>query len=283
MTEEQIASFWQSHPCGENTAGSPLGNDYDEFFQSYDRRRYAREGHILACLDQIDFHGKRVLEIGLGQGADSEQIIRRGAIWSGIDLTAESVKRVRARLNLRRLPYESIECGSALSLPFADKTFDMVFSHGALHHVPNIERAQNEIHRVLRPNGELIIMVYAKWSLNYLLSIGLVRRMALVPLFCLDWAPSPLVRSHIENAKKMGLWRYLRLRNFIHFNTDGPENPFSRVYELRLMRRHFPRFDLIKSYKRYMHAPPLPVHWIPLEAVLGWHLWVHLRPKKSGH
>jgi hypothetical protein len=45
----------------------------------YDAFRYSREGHILGCLDGIDFRGAKLLEIGLGQGADSEQIIRRGA------------------------------------------------------------------------------------------------------------------------------------------------------------------------------------------------------------
>jgi hypothetical protein len=28
-----------------------------------------------------------------------------------------------------------------------------------------------------------------------------------------------------------------------------------------------------------MHAPPLPVGWLPLQRQLGWHLWVHLKPK----
>jgi ubiquinone/menaquinone biosynthesis C-methylase UbiE len=65
-----------------------------------------------------------------------------------------------------------------LDLPFADDSFDMVFSHSVLHHVPEIKQAQSEIHRVLRPGGELVIMVYARWSLNYLVSIGVVRRAA---------------------------------------------------------------------------------------------------------
>ena len=50
--------------------------------------------HIPECLDRIDWQDKKVLEIGLGQGAESEQLIRRGARWSGLDLTEESVDRV---------------------------------------------------------------------------------------------------------------------------------------------------------------------------------------------
>ena len=58
------------------------------FFAATMRFDTSREAHILRRLDAIDFKGKQVLEIGLGQGADSEQIIRRGAIWSGIDMSA---------------------------------------------------------------------------------------------------------------------------------------------------------------------------------------------------
>jgi ubiquinone/menaquinone biosynthesis C-methylase UbiE len=72
-----------------------------------------------------------------------------------------------------------------LDLPFADDSFDMVFSHGGLHHVPEIKQAQSEIHRVLRPGGELVIMMYARWSLNYLMSIG----------WCAAPFCSPLTRS----------------------------------------------------------------------------------------
>ncbi len=117
-----------------------------------------------------------MLEIGLGEGSESEQLIRLGAQWSGVDLTSESIARVGSRLALRSLPYEELRQGSVLKLPFADNTFDLVFSHGVLHHVPDIGQAQREIHRVLRPGGELVVMLYARWSLNYLVSIGILRQ-----------------------------------------------------------------------------------------------------------
>ena len=72
--------------------------------------------------------GKKVLEIGLGEGAESERWIRQGARWSGVDLTAEAVERIQTRLILRELPYEEPRRGSVLDLPFADDSFDMVFS-----------------------------------------------------------------------------------------------------------------------------------------------------------
>jgi ubiquinone/menaquinone biosynthesis C-methylase UbiE len=76
-----------------------------------------------------------------GQGADAEQIIRGGLLWSGLDLTAESVARVRTRLELRQLPYDDLKHGSALAIPCPDNAFDKVFSHGVLHHIPDIRLA----------------------------------------------------------------------------------------------------------------------------------------------
>lgn len=281
MTEEAIREFWDAHPCGESLVDS-LRADHEAFFRRYDAFRYQREAHILKRLDAIDFKGRRVLEIGLGQGADSEQIIRRGAIWSGLDLSPESVSRVSTRLRLRGLPYDRLECGSALALPFPDSSFDLVFSHGVLHHIPDVITAQKEIARVLKPAGHLIAMLYARRSLNYLLAISIVRRAGIAALYLGRVQGSGRVGGHIANAKRMGLREYLRLSNFIHANTDGPFNPYSKVYDLSAIDKDFPAFQLEKSYQDYMHAPPLPVSWLkPLAGVLGWHLWVHLIPRKA--
>jgi SAM-dependent methyltransferase len=279
--EHAIETFWEEHPCGENVLGQRLDGDHEEFFRRFDAMRYSREKHILSCLDAIDFRDKELLEIGLGQGADAEQIIRRGARWSGLDLTSQSVRRVRARLELRGLPYERLEQGSALDMPFADRSFDIVFSHGGLQCIPDLEQAQSEIRRVLKPEGELIVMLYAKWSLNYMLSIMFVRRLALLLLYGMNYAPNELVAAHIRNARKAGLFNYLRMKNFIHRNTDGPDNVFIHVHDMALVRNQFADFEVTKAYKRYMHAPPLPVGWLPLEKQLGWHLWVHMRPRRS--
>lgn len=284
MHEPGIRDFWDSHPCGEHLVGRLAGREreaYEDFFSRYDAFRYSRERHILACLDKIPFAGKRVLEIGLGQGADSEQIIRRGGRWSGLDLTPESLARVRMRLRLRGLPFEDLRLGSVLSIPYPDHAFDIVYTHGVLHHVPEIGEAQRELARVLRPGGELIAMLYARWSLNYLVSIAAVRRLGLLALWAVNWAPGGLYAEHLQNAREVGLFRYLRLGRFIHANTDGPRNPYSKVYDLRRVRRDFPDFRVVKAYKRFMHAPPLRVGWLPLGRLLGWHLWVHLRPRDA--
>ena len=265
MDETRIQEFWNSHPCGDQLVGGledTHRGDYEEFFTEYDRFRYTLEDHIPACLDAMHVDGKRVLEIGLGQGAESEQLIRRGAIWSGIDLTQESVDRVATRLALHDLPHEDLRRASVTEIPFGDAHFDLVFSHGVLHHVPDIGAAQREIHRVLRPDGELVVMVYARWSLNYLVAIGVVRRAGLLATYPLARGgllrPKAMLDAHVRNAAAVGLTRYLRMDEFVHHNTDGPDNPFSRVYDVPGLRRDFPDFEITRVEKHFMHAPSPP-------------------------
>jgi SAM-dependent methyltransferase len=286
MLETEIETFWDDHPCGDQIVGGlddAFLGDYERFFDRYDAWRYDRERHILTCLDALDLADRRVLEIGLGQGADAEQLIRRGARWTGVDLTAAAVTRVRARIALRGLPYDDLRQASALELPFADGSFDMVFSHGVLHHIPEIHKAQAEIARVLEPQGELVVMLYARRSLNYQVAIRVVRRAALLCIYPL--AQRGIVKSrgivaqHVENARRDGLFRYLRMDNFVHRSTDGALNPYTKVYDLRAVAADFPAFRVTRAYKVYMHAPPLPVHKLPGASKLGWHLWVHLSPR----
>lgn len=284
MNESEIKAFWEAHPCGEQFVAGADDKSYDDFFTQYDRFRYGLESHIPGCLDAIDLRGRKVLEIGLGQGADSEQIIRRGARWTGVDLTAESVQRVETRLKLRGLPYDGLIRASALELPFPDGSFDVVFSHGVLHHIPEIDRAQREIARVVRSHGEAVIMIYAKYSLNYLLSIAVLRRLGLLALYGLARGgrrPGGIYGEHLESARRIGVRSYLRLENFIHRNTDGPSNPYSKVYGLADVRRDFSSFRIGHAHKEFMYAPPLPVRGLPLARLAGWHLWVHLRPRAA--
>jgi len=281
--ENEIKDFWQDHPCGADLVGDLTDEtriEYQDFFDRYDKFRYEKEPHILKNLDQIDFAGKRVLEIGLGQGADAEQIVSRGGIYSGADLTAESVKRVKMRFSLKDLPSDRIEQASALDLPFDDNSFDIVFSHGVLHHIPEIGKAQAELQRVLRPGGRLIVMLYAKWSLNYLLAIGLLRRVGLLAMYGLGIKGDGIYADHLANAKKMGIWKYLAMKNFINVSTDGPFNPYSKVYDDAEVLKDFSDFELVGLHKEFMHAPPLPVAKLPLSGLLGWHLWAEMKPRK---
>ena len=75
MDEQAVRRFWQDHACGDAQVGGlreRFDGDYEEFFTDYDRFRYRNERHIPACIDSLSVAGKQVLEIGLGEGSESE-------------------------------------------------------------------------------------------------------------------------------------------------------------------------------------------------------------------
>lgn len=278
MKEQNIQDFWQENPCGETLIDTEYNEDL-EFYDDFDRMRYESHGHLLGTLDGIPFRDKKCLEIGIGQGADAEQIVRRGGSYSGLDLTHEAVRRVTRRFELKQLPFDQIVQGSILAAPFEDNSFDLVFSHGVLHHVPDILGAQREISRILKPDGLLVVMLYARHSLNYHLSIRLLRRAGLLGAYLTGKKFGGKLGRHLELARETGLREYLKLDNFTHRNTDGPDNPYALVYDLHDVRRDFPDFQVEHYYKNFRWAPPLPLSWLPGDSLWGWHLWVHMRQR----
>ena len=95
----------------------------------------------------------------------AELLARAGADYHGIDIAEGPVAMARARLE--RVPGaqpEQVRQGSALDLPFPDASFDRVVSIGCLHATGDLARAVTEARRVLRPDGELLMMVYNRHS-----------------------------------------------------------------------------------------------------------------------
>jgi ubiquinone/menaquinone biosynthesis C-methylase UbiE len=290
MDNEVIKNFWENNPCGQLFVCSNEKEikNFRDFFLQYDKFRYSTEGHILANLDRIDFKNKKVLEIGIGQAADSACIIDRGAEYYGMDVTEESCKRAVLRFNIFRKPYKIVVCGAAQAIPFADNYFDIIYTHGVLHHIPDIGKVIPQLHRVLKNDGKLIAMVYAKNSLNYYVSILFLRRILLVGLWLLDiitkkrFIKNKLLRKHLENVKQFGLGRYLSTECFLSHNTDGPDNPYSRVYTKKDIAKVFNKFHFYAFRQYFLNERQLPfTKMLPgnlkkyLSSQLGWHLWCY--------
>src|SRR5436190_7965343 len=105
-------------------------------------------------------NGERVLEIGCGTGCDLLQFAKHGARAVGIDITPEHLRLARERVGSRA----AVTRAEATSLPFADHSFDYVYSHGVLHHIDRPRLVVDEIFRVLRPGGRFNVHVYALFS-----------------------------------------------------------------------------------------------------------------------
>ncbi len=285
---ELIKDFWNKNPVGTNFINDEIGMN---FFSDYDEFRYKTEPHILKELDTYDFVGKRVLEIGLGQGADSMKIIDRGALFYGIDLTEESIKRVEARFSIFEKIYNELKVAKAEDIPYPDSYFDIIYSHGVIHHSPNIRKIVEEIFRVLKPGGQAIVMLYHKNSINYWVSINFIRRVGL--LFLLLFPPLkyllakitgedvPRLSKHLKNFKQSGI-SYLRMKNFIHKSTDGPDNVYSSVWTSKDARNLFKSFKNSKTKVYFLNER----HLLGLQKIMpkslkqniarkfGWHLWI---------
>ncbi len=286
FSPENIAEFWERHPCGSDFVEF---SEWKKFFFEYDKYKYSNESHILKELANIDWNNKKVLEIGLGQGSEAQKIILKGALYNGIDITSESIKRIKLRCELFNLPYESLKLNNAEEIDFPDNYFDIVFSHGVIHHSPRIQKIVSEIYRVLKPGGEFVIMLYHRNSVNYKFSIMILRRLGIFLLFIpgmsklisrLTNEPLDRLRCHISNLKEQGL-SYLKMDNFVHKATDGPDNIFSSVFSESETRILFSSFKDLRFTKHFINERHLPF----IRSILsdktknkiasryGWHLW----------
>ncbi len=104
--------------------------------------------------------GDVVLDVGCGAGVDtliSAMITGPSGKAVGIDLTPVMLKRARQNLSKMNLTNVVFEEGSAETLSFEDNSFHVVISNGALNLIPDKARAFDEIYRVLKPGGRLMV------------------------------------------------------------------------------------------------------------------------------
>ncbi len=159
--KNKVREFWDADSCGEKLLLDGLSQDD---FKNHANRRYALEPYIFDFAKFGDWKDKKVLEIGLGLGADHEKFAEGGAILYGIDLTERAVNLTKLRFDKAELN-SNIQVGDAEKLPYQSNFFDLVYSWGVIHHTPNTLKAAQEILRVLKPGGVFKVMVYHKWSM----------------------------------------------------------------------------------------------------------------------
>lgn len=166
VTTEEVRSFWQENPLC--VAGIPFKPGTSEFFNYFDAQRETIESipYSYALHEYRDFKGKKVLDVGSGNGYVLSKYAIEGADVYGVDITQAGIDLCKARFDLLGLS-GIFQVADAQSLPFPDNTFDCVCSMGVLHHVPDTQKALDEIFRVLKPGGRLIVMFYHRHSAKY--------------------------------------------------------------------------------------------------------------------
>lgn len=112
-----------------------------------------------AMLKQLpeDMSGLAALDAGCAAGWYTEQLLKRGAMVTAIDLSPEMVEATRRRVGEKAtvLAHDLNE-----PLPFADESFQLIISSLTLHYIEDLSRPFHEFHRILQPGGQLVFSVH---------------------------------------------------------------------------------------------------------------------------
>lgn len=166
VEKDKIKKYWETRLPQTWYSSKKVGSL--GWFNALEYERYRTYYEYIPRVAEFDNHfGEDVLEIGVGVGTDIVQYAKGGAVVSGIDLTESAVEMTRENLRIRGLGYTSLQVGDAEHLDFDDKSFDLVYCFGVLHHTPRPDHAIAEIHRVLKDGGKAIIMLYARGWKHY--------------------------------------------------------------------------------------------------------------------
>lgn len=249
----EVKSYWNSRPC--DSKNSYLEFATKEYFLDIEKKRYHYHNYdMLKVMGFERYAGKKLLEVGCGIGTDGSQFSKNYALYTGIDLNPNSVYLAKKRFEIFGLD-GNFCIADAENLPFKDNIFDVIYSMGVLHHTPNIHSAINDIHRILKKRGELIIMLYHKnvatWWIRTVLWEGILRR--------------KLLKKSIEN-----------LRNDI----EGENTPITHIYTKKNAFKLFQKYNEVYVESFFIHPSMIPVvgylvpSWVlaSLSKRFGWHL-----------
>jgi ubiquinone/menaquinone biosynthesis C-methylase UbiE len=285
--KERVREFWQQHPCGTKFSDAEMGSR--EFFERVEAHRYEKEWHIQSAANFAGTRGLKVLEIGCGMGTDGAQFARAGADYTGIDLTDAAIELARKRFAVSGLS-GNFRISDAENLDFPNDSFDLVYSHGVLHHTPDIEAAIGQIYRVLKPGGRAVIMLYHRGSYNYHIGIRVLRRAGAGLLKSeggirivhrLTGEPIDSLREHAASLRNAN--GNVSAAELLNQSTDGAGNPLARVYSRREAQELFKDFREVELRANFLNKRFIPVlgNLLPrsIESALasrwGWHLWIY--------
>jgi ubiquinone/menaquinone biosynthesis C-methylase UbiE len=240
----EVRSFWEQQPCG--TDAEAVGDAKPgsaEWYGRIEAARYAREPLVHSIAQFTRWHGHKVLEIGVGSGADHLQFARAGADLWGVDLTDAAVETTRQHLELHGFT-PRVQRADAEHLAFEPESFDLVYSFGVIHHAASPEAVVAEIHRVLRPGGRFIGMLYARRSL----------------LAAQYWVAKALLAGRPAQSLRTVLSRHM-------------ESPGTKAYTERELRALFHAFSSVRvrqhvTYWDVNHLPRMVRQLVPDR--LGW-------------
>ncbi len=185
------------------------------------------------CTEEMplsDLAGREVLEIGPGGGAHSAIFKLHDGSVTAVDITPERAMATGRKLALIDGGGGRAYQADAENLPFADDSFDVVYSNGVLHHSADTGRCLAEARRVLKPGGRAVLMLYARHSAVYWLNI-LPRGLIGGEMF--RWPEAEWIGRVTEGKPRHGTTR----------------NPYTRVYSETQIRDALGAFRVVSLRK----------------------------------
>lgn len=208
QSNDAAQQLWNSKAVGSDRAkGAEKGSEaYFDRIRSY---RYGYETPFIpTTFDFASLSGKRVLEIGVGNGIDAVEMMKNGATYTGLDVTENHLSLTQRHAELQNLSseVEALIHGDLLSTELNGQ-FDVVYSFGVLHHIAHEQEYLRKIQTLLKPKGELRIAVYSKYSFfNVYLLATWVLRNRMKNSFD-DW------RSHVAEHSVLGSPVTIKIRS----------------------------------------------------------------------
>jgi ubiquinone/menaquinone biosynthesis C-methylase UbiE len=260
----QVAAFWDRQPCGSFTTAAPPGGR--AFFEEVTRHRYAAQPFMRTLVGFEQCAGQRVLEVGCGLGTDLRQFALAGARVVGVELSSRSARLARQHFAVFATP-GAIVNGDAEQLPFADASFDVVYAFGVLHHTPDTATAIGECHRVLKPGGRFLIMLYNRRSWQVVVE--------------------PYLHAAAHWVRGQRVLVGALDRDDVVRRYDGPANPLGKAYTTDEVRRMLGRFVDVRV--RVCHSSPVGgtrlarsygrvLDWCGINR--RWGFWIHATARR---
>lgn len=248
----RVQAFWEASPCGAGDADfQPEGTL--EFFEEVERQRYSGDDFMRKVVGFDQCRGKRLLEVGCGLGTDLLQFARGGAHVHGIDLTHHGAGLTKKRLELYGFS-GALSVADSETLPFADNSFDFVYSWGVIHHTPDTERAAQEIMRVCKPGGKVLVMIYHTRSLLALQA----------------WVRYGLMRGRPFSSARELIAKHVESPGTKSYSVQQARELFAGLKGVEI-QRIVTRYDLRVGRRRFLPAQLRKV----VPSNLGWFMVIH--------
>ncbi|MDP3716786.1 MAG: class I SAM-dependent methyltransferase [Acidobacteriota bacterium] len=158
----EIQRYWNHRIHDLEMTDAPVGTK--AFFDDLDDYRYDKLRYLPQLVDFPSYKGQRLLEVGCGIGTDLVRFAVGGARVTGVDLAQTAIDLARNNFALHGLEAEELRVANGEALPYPDQSFDVAYGHGVVQYTADAAQLIRECHRVLKPGGTGIFMVYNRVS-----------------------------------------------------------------------------------------------------------------------